>query len=142
MSEILAILPKPTTETAPFWEGCDRGELLLRRCEACGERSYYPRRLCPHCGSERLAWERAAGRGTVYSHSEICISFYGGAWESQLPYTVVLVDLDEGPRMLSRLVPGSPPARTGSRVALEFVEVEGRKLPYFTVLEPSGETGR
>lgn len=142
MSELLAILPKPTTETASFWEGCDRGELLLRRCKACDKRSYYPRRLCPYCGSQHLSWERAAGRGTVYSHSQVCISFYGRAWESQVPYTVVLVDLDEGPRMLSRLVPGSAPVRSGSRVALEFVEVEGHKLPYFTALEISGETGQ
>lgn len=132
MKQILVILPKSTPESAPFWEACDRGELILCHCDSCGNRFYYPRRLCPKCGRSDLGWETAKGTGTVFSFSEVCVSFYGSAWESQIPYTVVLVDLDEGPRMLSRMVPSSePPVGIGDRVAVSFVEFEGHKLPYF-----------
>jgi uncharacterized OB-fold protein len=139
--EIKAILPKPTADSAPFWDGCDRGELLLARCSECGHRFYYPRRLCPACGSGSIGFEASAGTGTVFSFSEVRVSFYGPAWESQLPYTVVLVDLDEGPRMLSRLVrDGGREVGIGDRVRVRFIEVEGRKLPYFE-LEPEEQAG-
>lgn len=129
-TDIKAILPVPTADSEAFWAGCDRGELLLSRCGDCTRRFYYPRRLCPHCGGSSLDMEASAGRGTVFSFSEVRVSFYGAAWESQLPYTVILVDLDEGPRMLSRLVGGDAIA-IGDRVRVRFVEMEGRKLPYF-----------
>lgn len=130
--EIKAILPKPTADSAPFWEGCDRGELLLARCGGCGHRFYYPRRLCPKCGCGSIGFEPSAGTGTVFSFSEVRVSFYGPAWDSQLPYTVVLVDLDEGPRMLSRLIGnGRSNVRVGDRLRVRFIDVEGHKLPYF-----------
>src|SRR3989304_3427326 len=116
MGDIFAILPSPTNETAPFWEGCNRSELLLCACEACGHVFYYPRLYCPKCGSEKLAWRASEGRGTLYSFTRVGVSFYGKKWESQIPYTLVLVDLDEGPRMLSRLVgPGPATAQIGGR---------------------------
>ena len=71
----------------------------------------------------------SSGRGTVFSFSDVQVSFYGTAWESQLPYTVILVDLDEGPRMLSRLV--GKGVAIGDKVQVHFVEVEGHRLPYF-----------
>ncbi|WP_342641391.1 Zn-ribbon domain-containing OB-fold protein [Rhodoligotrophos ferricapiens] len=134
MSEFtyFAILPRPTVDSEEFWAGCNRGQLLLSKCGACGHRFYYPRRLCPACGSNDLGWEESAGRGTVFSHSDVHVSFYGPSWESQLPYTVVLVDLDEGPRMLSRMAKSdAPPVRTGDRVQVSFIEVDGQKLPFF-----------
>ena len=136
--EIKAILPVPTADSEAFWAGCDREELLLSRCRECGRRFYYPRRLCPHCGGSSVEMEASAGQGSVFSHSQVEVSFYGKAWESQLPYTVILVDLDEGPRMLSRLV-GRDAIAIGDRVGVRFVAVEGRKLPYF---ERLGEGAR
>ena len=134
MQDILAILPSPTKETAPFWEGCNRGELLLSVCEDCAHVFYYPRLYCPRCGSEKLAWRASAGRGTLYSFTHVGVSFYGPTWESQLPYTLVLVDLDEGPRMLSRLIGKQhKEARIGDRLEVDFVEVEKQRLPYFRI---------
>ena len=128
--EIKAILPQPTEESAPFWAGCDRGELLLSHCGECGHRFYYPRRLCPKCGADSPKMRPSSGRGTVFSFSDVHLSFYGTAWASQLPYTVILVDLDEGPRMLSRLV-GEGGVAIGDRVQVCFVEMDGHRLPYF-----------
>jgi uncharacterized OB-fold protein len=89
--------------SAPFWEAAAQGQLVLPRCEACGRFVWYPRALCPHCGSDALAWTPSAGAGTVYA-----VSVHHKAPRPELagltPYAVVLVDLDEGVRMMARAV--------------------------------------
>lgn len=133
MSELRAVLPQPTAASAPFWEGCDREELVLPVCEACGHVFFYPRIHCPRCAGRALGWTRASGRGTVFSFTHVAVSFHGAEWESQLPYTVILVDLAEGPRMASRLIgEGREAVRSGDPVAVTFPQVEGRRLPFFT----------
>ncbi|MGN6770416.1 MAG: Zn-ribbon domain-containing OB-fold protein [Rhizobiaceae bacterium] len=131
-TDLKAILPRPTAATRPFWEACNREELLLAHCEECGNDFYYPRLACPNCGSSRIGWRKSAGRGRVFSFSHVQMSFHGPAWETQLPYTVILVELDEGPRMLSRLVDDSrADVRSGDPVEVVFPEIDGQKLPYF-----------
>jgi uncharacterized OB-fold protein len=128
-------LPVPTVDSAPFWEACNRGTLLLQHCGECGLRIYHPRRLCPGCGGMQLAWEPGAGTGTVFSFSEVHVSFFGPEWESELPYTVVLIDLDEGPRMLSRLIgEDRSKVRIGHRVQVVFIEVGQQKIPFFELV--------
>lgn len=132
MENLIAILPTPTAASAPFWQACDRGELQLPHCLRCDRVFYYPRRYCPHCGSFELDTRKASGRGHVFSFTHVHVSFYGPQWELQLPYTPVLVDLDEGVRMLSRLVgPDRELVAVGDRVSVAFAEVQGRKLPFF-----------
>ena len=90
------------------------------------------RMMCPRCGGRALDTRDSAGHGTVFSFTHVAVSFHGPSWDSQLPYTVVLVDLDDGPRMLSRLVgEDRERLRIGDRVGVHFVEFEGHKLPYF-----------
>jgi uncharacterized OB-fold protein len=132
VEKLIAILPTPTSASKPFWDACDRGELELPHCMQCERVFYYPRRHCPHCGSTKLDTRKASGHGRVFSFTHVHVSFYGSQWESQLPYTPVLIDLDEGVRMLSRLIgPDREQVAIGDRVALEFVGIEGRKLPFF-----------
>jgi uncharacterized OB-fold protein len=132
MHDLRAVLPKPTAASAPFWEACDREELMLPVCEACAHVFYYPRIHCPACGSRRVGWQRGCGRGTVFSFTHVAVSFHGPDWESQLPYTVVLVDLEEGVRMVSRLIGDTrADVRTGDAVTVTFPLIEGRRLPYF-----------
>lgn len=59
--------PHGTLDSRPYWEGCQRGELLFQRCDACGEPVFHPRALCPYCMADRLVWERSCGRGWIYS---------------------------------------------------------------------------
>jgi uncharacterized OB-fold protein len=127
-----AHLPAPSLDSAPFWASCNQEVLLLQHCAECGKRFYFARRLCPACGGSHLDWEPSAGKGTVFSFSEVHVSFFGPEWESELPYTCVLIDLDEGPRLLSRFV-GSDEEKIkiGDRVNVVFVEVENQKLPFF-----------
>ena len=132
MEDLIAILPTPTAASQPFWDACDRGELQLPHCLGCDRVFYYPRRNCPHCGSAQLDARKATGHGRVFSFTHVHVSFYGAQWESQLPYTPVLVDLDEGVRMLSRLIgPDRDSVSVGDPVAVAFVEIQGRKLPFF-----------
>ena len=139
VDSLLAVLPTPSVDSRPVWEGCNAETLLLQRCAACDHVFYFPRRLCPACGATELAWEASSGRGTIYSFSQVLVAFQGPEWNSQLPYTVVLVDLDEGPRMLSRWRgPSATVPSVGDRVRVTFPSVDGQKLPFFTAdnLEP------
>lgn len=131
--QYMAELPRPTDDSRPFWDGCNDSKLLLQRCGECHKLFYYARRLCPHCGGTQLSWEASTGLGTVYSFSEVHVAFQGEAWKAEVPYTTVLVDLDDGPRMLSRLV-GERRAEVhiGDRVRVQFVQVQTQKLPFFT----------
>jgi uncharacterized protein len=126
-----AVPPSPTPDSEEFWRACDEGRLLLRACERCAHVFYYPRLACPRCSGRALRWLDASGRGTVYSHTTVFTSFYGPDWESEIPYAVLLVDLEEGPRMLSRLVGEDDMLGTGAAVHVEFWDIGGRRYPCF-----------
>jgi len=81
------------------------GELGFQRCDGCGVAVFYPRVLCPVCGSGALRWRTSSGRGVVYATTVV----YRRDAE---PYNVVLVDLEEGFRMMSR-VEGVPAEGVG-----------------------------
>ena len=132
MEDLIAILPTPTANSQSFWDSCNNGELQLPHCNGCNRAFYYPRRNCPNCGSNETTTRKATGNGRVFSFTHVHVSFYGSQWESQLPYTPILVDLDEGVRMLSRLIgPDRDQVAIGDGVTVNFVEIEGRKLPFF-----------
>ncbi len=128
--DLFAVLPEPTAASKPFWDACEQEQLLMPRCETCAKLFYYPRIHCPHCGSRALGWQRVAGRGRVFSFTHVAVSFHGAAWDSQLPYTVVLVTLDEGPQMLTRLIGEDRAAvQSGDPVEFVFPRIDGRRLP-------------
>lgn len=124
---------QPTTsDSAEFWTACDAGVLTIRHCLACDNLFHYPRLCCPKCGAQDLDWTTAAGTGIVYSHTTVHVPFSGPEWSDQLPYTVVLVDLSEGPRMLSRMAPKQPrDVRSSDRVVVKFLRIGDRSLPLF-----------
>ena len=129
---LLAEFVAPTEDSRPFWEGCRHEQLLLQHCRGCSHVFYYARRLCPACGGTQLSWKAASGTGTVYSYSEVHVAFQGPHWQSQLPYCVVLIDLDEGPRMLSRwLAPKGERPAIGQRSRVAFVKVGDATVPFF-----------
>ncbi|HXC41275.1 MAG TPA: Zn-ribbon domain-containing OB-fold protein [Burkholderiales bacterium] len=91
--------PIVDTESEPFWKGCKEGKLVIKRCKDCSKVYYYPRRWCPNCWSENTEWIESKRRGKVYSYSTIHQN-PAQPFASLVPYAVVLVDLDEGPRMM------------------------------------------
>jgi uncharacterized OB-fold protein len=128
-------LPQPTTRTAPFWEAAKRHELALQRCSDCGAWRHYPQPMCPACRSLAHTWERASGRGVIYSYSVAHRAFHPW-WQERVPYAIATVELEEGVRMLCDL-PGVPLAEVaiGRRVEVCFEDVDERiTLPRFRLV--------
>ena len=86
-----------------FWDGCRRGELMLQRCRACGRLRYPAAIVCPECLSGEAEWQAVSGRGKVFSFV-VFHRAYHPAWESRVPYNVALIELDEGPILLSNVI--------------------------------------
>jgi uncharacterized OB-fold protein len=97
-------LPSPITpEAKPFWEACRAEKLMLPRCEECGHVFFYPRILCPRCHSRRVGWIQASGRGKLHSF-EIAHQAFQKAWKIKPPYVLAMIELEEGPRLMSNLI--------------------------------------
>lgn len=126
------IVPVPTAETQEFWAGCARRELLLQQCQSCSKVQFYPRVLCGSCGHRELAWIRASGRGTVRSFSVVRRPV-STAYAAEEPFVLILVELDEGPTMMSTLADCAPEqASVGMRVTVAFEDwPEGMTMPRF-----------
>ncbi|GMA57150.1 hypothetical protein GCM10025858_16530 [Alicyclobacillus sacchari] len=130
----MAMQPKPIpiqdTDSSPFWKGCRQGVLRIQLCEGCGRHVFYPRSVCPHCMSESLVWINAKGVGTVYTYTVVHRGF--GPFQDEVPFTMALVDLDEGVRMMTRIVDAGDGIHIGDRVEVVFCERDdGVVLPYF-----------
>ncbi|WP_406401477.1 Zn-ribbon domain-containing OB-fold protein [Streptomyces sp. NBC_00879] len=139
-------LPEADDFTRPFWDAATEGLLLIRRCRACAKAHHYPREFCPYCWSEDVDWERASGRATLYTWSVVHrndLPPFGG----RVPYTAAVVDLAEGPRMMTEIV-GCPEAelligmelevtfRTDATEATAATEGDGVAVPVF---RPAGQ---
>lgn len=100
-------LPTIEDDTRAFWEATQDGRFLLRRCAACHAFHYYPRNFCPECWSEEVVWEQACGRAVLYTHSTVFVNDLPPFGE-QVPYVAAVVDLEEGPRMMTQVVDCEP----------------------------------
>ncbi len=100
MTTIRAPLPQPTPETQPFFDGLREQKLLIQRCNACDKAYYYPRPFCPDCLSSDVKWEQASGEGTLYSF----VINHRSTPGYNAPYVIAVVQLKEGPRMMTNLV--------------------------------------
>lgn len=96
-------LPVVTEENRPFWEGCRQGKLLLQFCDQCQQHQFYPRLYCMHCGSSNVRWVSASGRGVIYSYT-IIHQNKSPEFVQDTPYNVAVVQLAEGPRLMSTIV--------------------------------------
>lgn len=86
----------------PFWDAARQRRLVLQHCAGCERAVWYPRVICPHCSSTELEWRDATGRGIVYAVSVQHGNARSGSGDGRL--CVVLVDLEEGVRMMSNVV--------------------------------------
>lgn len=93
----------PSPDGLPLWEGLQRDVLMLPRCRACGVLFFYPRVICPSCGSRDLAWEETSGQGTLHT---FCVHYRSGVpgLKDATPFATCMVDLAEGPRVMGYLV--------------------------------------
>ncbi len=129
-------VPVPDAASRPFFDGTLRGELVLQRCGACGQWMWPVRFRCISCLSDDLSWEASAGTGTIYSFTLVHQLVHPG-FAGDLPYNVVMVDLDEGVRIISNLVDiANDEVQIGQRVAVTFELVSDEvSLPRFRLLE-------
>ncbi len=118
--------PPINAETQQFWSAAKEGRFLVKRCEDCGRAHWYPRAICPFCGSGRTAWVGASGRGTIYSFSVMR--------RADPPYAIAFVTLEEGPTMMTNIVDCDLDAiGIGQAVTLVFKPTEeGGAVPMFT----------
>ena len=116
-------LPRIDDKNRPFWQATEAGRLTVQRCGACGALRYPFAEICAECLSSEADWVEVSGRGTVWSFCTFHRNYFKG-FEAEIPYSVVLVRLDEGPRLYSNLV-GVPreQIRIGMRVKASFEHV-------------------
>ena len=125
-------LPRPTTLSKPFWDACRSGKLTVQKCQDCDTLTFIPQPCCGNCLSENLVWVESAGRGTLYSYTTV---YRPQQPEFEVPYTVVVVELDEGYYMLSNLVGVEPEdVKIGTPLEVVFEERSDEiTLPLFRV---------
>lgn len=100
-------LPQPTPWSLPFWEGTRQHELRIQRCSDCRKAIFFPKKFCPHCLSRNVAWERANGRGTIYSFT-VVRNNPPSPFMRDVPFVIAIVTLDEGVRMMTNIVQCDP----------------------------------
>jgi uncharacterized protein len=130
-------LPSRSSETAPFWDACNRNIFLVQRCRDCGKTQYHYRAICAHCWSSELEDVECTGHGTVWSFSVVRRN-RSPVYAEKVPYAVVLVALDEGVSVFGNLADGEDldQIEIGRDVTLAFTVAEdGQHIPVFRLAE-------
>ncbi|MBW2544995.1 MAG: Zn-ribbon domain-containing OB-fold protein [Deltaproteobacteria bacterium] len=100
-------LPKINADTKEFWEGCREHLIKIQKCADCGFVRWPPSFICPQCHSQKTDWIASTGRGSVYTFVVNHIAYHP-AFRENLPYVVAVVELDEGPHLLTNIVDCDP----------------------------------
>ena len=137
MADLKAFTPVPLPETQRYWAAARRHALELPYCTACRAFHYYPRAVCPQCLSGDLEWRPVSGRGRLHTFTVA----HRGPKDFPLgtPYVLAIVELEEGPRLMTNLVgvPADPGAvHIGMEVEVTFMDVsDTAALPHFRPVE-------
>lgn len=134
MSTPSKAVPTPTPETAPYWNAARDGLLRIQRCLTCTTAYFYPRPFCPECGSDDVEWFTASGEATLASY----VISERAAPGFEAPYVIAIVELAEGPRMMTNIVGIEP---TPHRLELDMplvVRFEERGDMAIPVFAPAG----
>lgn len=135
MAHVIPPLPGPSHDDAPYWEGLRRHELIIQECISCKEIQHPPKPSCGHCGSLEVGWRKGSGKGTVYSYTVVPQATHA-AWRDQVPYNVVIVELEEDVRLISNLIGvDNEDIKIGSPVEIVYDDItEEITLPRFRVI--------
>lgn len=126
-------LPKPTSDTQHFWDGCTQGELRYQQCSACQTVQLIPRAFCEHCKSRDLAWKVSSRQGTLLSFTKVHRAPLP-VFQANTPYVIAMVDMAEGFRLMANVKDGATlDLRVDQPVRIGFVEVDGVQLPQVEV---------
>lgn len=125
--------PTVTALTEPFWKAAESGRLLIQYCGSCDRSVFYPRAICPHCWADALTWSEASGSGRLKSYSEIWKPGHPG-WIPATPYLVGLVELCEGPTMLSHVLTEGAEVAVGDALCFTPTQIGDQVLPCFKTI--------
>jgi hypothetical protein len=125
-------LPVVNKWAEPFWKAAKQNVFTIQKCKACGSHIFIPRICCPECFSDELDWVVASGKGTVYSYTVV----YNNApsrFQSEMPFVIAIVRLDEGGQMLTNIVGCDPSeVKCDMRVEVQFEKLNDEfNLPLF-----------
>lgn len=129
-------LPRASAESLPYWESAKQHKLLMQHCRACGQFWFPPSARCHHCLSGDFTWDEVSGEGRIYSFV-VYHRLYHPAFERDLPYVVAIVELREGPRLLTNIVGVHwKDVRCDAPVKIVFDDdPRGITIPKFTIPE-------
>lgn len=127
-------IPVPDGDTRVFWEGVQKGELLIQECGDCHKSIFYPRSICPHCFSDEISWVKSEGVGHIYSFTIVHQAY--GPFADQTPFAAAIVELKEGVRMMTRIVNADlQEISIDAPVRVVFEKVDDElTLPYFELV--------
>ncbi len=126
-------LPQVTPVTAPYWEGLRGGRLLFQKCNKCGHEWLPGRTECSQCLSDDIGWVEASGRGKLFSWV-IYHRAFNPAFKDKVPYNVAIVELDEGPRLITNIVNPDAGLATDKPVELAIEVEHGVAVARFRLL--------
>ena len=116
-------VPVPSAATEFFWQGCKEHRLRLQRCDACGAFRFPPGPLCPECLSTDWHVADLSGRASLYTFG-VYHRMYHPGFKADLPYVVGIIELEEGPRLLSNVIGCAPgDVRCGMPLKVVFEDV-------------------
>lgn len=116
--------PRVGPDSEAFWAGCRAHRLMVPTCAQCGKAHLPPGPVCPFCFSDLIDWRQASGRGQISTWTRVHKAWFP-AFQDAVPYNVVQVELDEGPRLTSSLVgPGHERPAIGQRVEVTFEDID------------------
>lgn len=124
--------PEPTVNpiTKPFWDEVANHRFTLQQCQDCSEWIFYPRAHCPHCFGSHLVWKEASGKGTLKSWSIVHRAGHP-AWQAKAPYVVGVVELEEGPSLLSHILVPSEELTYRMPLRVSYEQIGAYTLPFF-----------
>ena len=135
----MAVVPGMTELTAPYWEAARQKRLVVQECGSCRQLWHPPLPRCPHCHAAGPGWRQVRGDGTVYTYTVVRHPTHY-AFAGQVPYILAIVELAEGPRLVTAITGAAPEEiRGGQQVRAVFREVaDGVTLPYFELVRDQG----
>lgn len=100
---VASLLPVITEFEKPFWDSLQKGQLMVQKCKKCGNVQFPPSPVCTNCLSDQVEWVNCSGKATLWSK----VAFHKAYLEpySDVPYSVVMAKLEEGPIVTGRISP-------------------------------------
>ena len=126
MTGVRPFPPRVSAFTRPFWDALEAGTLRSTRCDDCALLGFPPRNLCRACWSRRVSWTDLASGGVLYSYTRVHVA--PTAFRADAPYAIGLVDLDDGVRLMCRMVGAVEAADIGGRIGLLVLRYEDGAL--------------